>query len=217
MQRYCLLLLLSFFSNSMLAQDEIPSYEGPFHKDRFITGLSGSIRSAALSDNPTSPDRQFLEGYQLGTNSGYFFIDRLATGMSFKVSREVNESVVRIESESMQIGPWIRYYTSLDPRGSVYPEISLQYINYLDNTQIDSAIPEVSILRASGFGIEAGVGFTYVVSDNIGFDIGISYVGGFLNGRSSTTSMPEVVNDNFFLGQLDFRFGFIAIVDEFFF
>jgi len=192
-------------------------YEGPFTKGRYVTGLSGSIRSAALSDNLLSSNRRFLEGYQLGTNSGYFFRDRMALGLNFRVSRDVQESFSRIETETLQIGPWFRYYASREAKGSVYPEISLQYVNFSDNTRsINNSIDERR-LTSSGLGVELGVGFTYVISEHIGFDIGLNYFGGFLNGKSTTSGIPGTQQESFYLGQLNFRFGFIAMVDEFFF
>jgi hypothetical protein len=217
--RWLLSLLIVTVSSLCSAQETKDStvYEGPFTKGRFVTGLSGSIRSAALSDNLLSSNRRFLEGYQLGTNSGYFFRERMALGINFRVSRDVQESINRIESETLQIGPWFRYYTSKEAKGSVYPEISLQYVNFADNTRsIDNSVNERRLI-SSGLGVELGVGFTYVISEHIGFDIGLNYFGGFLNGRSTTTGVSGTQQESFYLGQLNFRFGFIAMVDEFFF
>jgi len=211
------LFLILVLSNGYSQESDSSTYKGPFIKGRYITGLSGSIRSAAVSDNVTSKNRKFIEGYQLGTNSGHFFFDRVVFGVSFKVSRDVQESLNRVESETLQIGPWVRYYTSKDSRGSVYPELSLQYVNFSDNSRTLDTIVEERRLRSSGLGVEVGVGFTYTVGEHIGFDIGLNYFGGFLKGKTTGTDIIGVQEENFFLGQLNFRFGFVALVDEFFF
>ena len=186
--------LIAAFTSYSQEQDSTV-YEGPFRKDRFITGLTGSIRSAAVSENFTSTDRKFIEGYQVGTNSGYFFYERVAIGVSFKVSRDVQESINRTESETLQIGPWIRYYTSPDSRGSVYPELSIQYVNFSDNSRTLDTTIEERFLRSSGVGVEAGVGFTYTVGDNIGFDIGLNYSAAFVNGKTTGTKIVGTEED----------------------
>ena len=202
--------------SSLLAQSA-DSLETPFRKGRWFTGLSGSISSSTVSLD-TSSDNSFTNRYGFSFDTKYFVRKRLALGVTLSASRENAEEFVTQESELFLIGPSARYYVVDNIRGSLFFEGFLGYSKFFERTTIDD--PNFSLdqrEKGGGIGSFAALGFSYVVSDKIIFDLALRYNLNLLSTERINEVSATSTSENIRLADLSFGFGFNIILDEFFF
>jgi len=215
-----LLAILSITGSSLVyAQDseDTTAVASPFRKGRWITGLGGSI-SSSVNDNNSNSSKTFSNRYNFEVRTGPFVKDRWAVGIVFTASRQSSQDVISRESEILQIGPATRYYFSKDSKGSIYVNGAVLFVRTLDSNSIqNSGFAFNEKVEGSGIGANFVLGYTYVVNDWIGFDIGMGYDGSFIQGTVKSDQDITLRDEDFFRGQQFFIFGFNVLLDEFFF
>ena len=209
--------LISLCSLSPLLAQSTDSLQTPFRKGRWFTGLSGSISSSTVSLD-TGTDNTITNRYGFSFDTKYFVRKKLALGVTLSTSRENAEEFVTQESELFLVGPSARYYVVDNIRGALFFEGFLGYSKFFERTTIKD--PNFSFdqrEKGGGIGAFTALGFSYVVSDKIIFDLALRYNLNLLRteriNEVSTTSTTE----NIRLADLSFGFGFNIILDEFFF
>jgi len=65
--------------------------------------------------------------------------------------------------------------------------------------------------------VQLGFGFTYALTDNIGFDMTLRYTGIDIRGDRTDVFTGEKISEDFFRDQLAFSFGFQVFINRFFF
>ncbi len=214
-----LLVILSITGSSLVyGQDpeDTAAVGSPFRKGKWISGLGGSI-SSSIVDNNSSSSKTFSNRYSFEVRTGTFIKDRWAVGMVFTASRESSQDVISRESEILEVGPATRYYFSNNSNGSVYVQGSVLFVRTLDRNSISSGIALDEKVEGSGIGANIILGYTYVVNDWIGFDIGMGYDGSFIQGKVKSDQDITLRVEDYFRGQQFFVFGFSVLLDEFFF
>ena len=215
-----LLAILCITGSSLVsAQDseDTTAVGSPFRKGRWITGLVGSI-SSSIVDNNSNSSKTFSNKYSFEIRTGPFVKDGWAVGIAFTASRESSQDAISKESEILEVGPATRYYFSKNPNGSVYVQGAVLYVRTLDSNSIRNAgFTFDERVEGSGIGGNFILGYTYVVNDWIGFDIGMGYNGSFIQGKVKSDQDITLRDENYFRGQQFFTFGFNVLLDEFFF
>lgn len=216
--RYSFLFLpLFLFATEVHAQEAEGAKTHPFEKGRFITGINGSIRSGQKSRTTinSSQDSKTFD-FTLGTQSGVFIRKRLLLGGSLQVSKSNSEtSVLKLNEEIFTIGPWTRYYLGKDPKASIFIELNLFFAR--ENIDTQSGTITNRELKANGFGGSAGTGFTYVVNNNIAFDLTLAYNAIQFYGKDYNLLTDTSSKINFSESFLAVTFGFRIMLNEFFF
>jgi len=182
----------------------------PFRKGRWLLGMFGTIGSST-TENTTSSAKTVSNHYSIGIGSGVFIIDRLNIGFNLNLEREdvQNEASEDRVVENLFIGPDVMYYISKSQVGSLYFGLSPGFSIYRDETQIlqDEALIE-HVYKGNGFGLMTTFGYTYVIKDNIGLDIGLNWSTHWININEETIETESNSDLNFVISDLTFSFGF---------
>jgi len=216
---FVLLNILNF--GSLKAQEDTLSMKDSFFRaNRFTTGLSGSISTATLKIRKDASGNDVQqEDFTISTRSGYLPIDRLVVGLGLSVTSSGTKSSQRTDvTELLFVGPWVRYYISDNPRGSLYPELLIGFVSAYDLERVViNNVDFDSELKGIGYGVQLGFGFTYALTDNIGFDMTLRYTGIDIRGDRTDVFTGEKISEDFFRDQLAFSFGFQVFINRFFF
>ena len=82
---------------------------------------------------------------------------------------------------------------------------------------IVAGTPSQELLKGKGFGLLLNMGYTYVLHDRIGFNMGLGLRSTWANAEREIDQGRTMNKLNVFTGNLAFTFGFNVILDEFFF
>lgn len=213
---FSLIIIGLFIPQSKAQNDTLIS---PFAKGKFMTGLSGNISSGGVREIGTGFASSVFENkYAINTQSGVFVKDRWSLGLSFTISRINNSDVFNLSSEILALGPFTRYYLSDYHKGSVFIELTLFYANLFEESKLDDPNLNIhSILRGKGIGIKPAFGFTYAFTKTVGFDMGLELSLSVLNATLSDLINETEEKESIFSENVAFRFGFIILINEFFF
>ena len=214
-------LLQIFIFGSVKAQEDTLSVrESFFRAKRFTTGLSGSLSTSTLKIRKDVNGNDVDENdFTISTRSGYLPINRLVVGLGLSINSSGSKSAQRSNNtDILFVGPWTRYYISNDSRGSLYPELLVGFVNAHDLERV--VINNVDFdreLKGIGYGVQLGFGFTYALTDNIGFDMTLRYTGIDVRGNRTDIFTGERVSEDYFQDQVSFSFGFQVFINNFFF
>ena len=190
-----------------------------FAKNRFITGLFGSLTSQTI--NVSKQQNVTTVGYTIGTNSGVFVIKNLVVGLNFAISRyEFNNGIIALDAENLQLGLWSRYYFAVKETSALYAEIIPFYAGVNNETQVyDNAglFLADEIVSGGGFGVQTGIGFTYLLNRTIGFGLTLHYSLASIDTDIEDRILKTSFSNSYFVNQLGFNFNFQVYLDEFFF
>ena len=200
-----------------MAQDD--SLSTPFTKGKFMTALNGHISSGGVRELGSGFASSIFENrYSINTQSGVFIKERWALGLSFGISRLNNSDVFDLSTETLALGPYTRYYLSKYHKGSVFIEFMIFYANLFEETRFDDPSLKIhTILRGKGIGFKPTFGFTYTVSKHVGFDMGLELSYSALDARLTDIINETQSKESIFSEEVSFRFGFIILINEFFF
>jgi hypothetical protein len=189
----------------------------PFRKGKWITGLAGRI-STATTEISSGQDRNFTNHYGINFSPGTFIADRWVVGLAIDFARISSDNVVVDESEIFQVGPFVRFYTSRDPHGSLYFQVLGGYAKFREKIVIAGSNLNInSLINGDGPGFAVGMGYAFLVSETVAFDLGLSYDFIYIDARVTDLTNNVEEKETINRGGTVFSFGFTILIDEFFF
>lgn len=207
-----------FCSNQLQAQQtQADSLDTPFRKGRWLTGLSGSIRSST-SEISGLDEKTVTNEFGLNIATGRFIKDRLLIGGNFNAERASSGGNIDNNRETLFVGPFLSYYISKNHRGSLFTRVSPGYVRYSEEVRLNSlASPTSFASEGGGFGTLLGLGYSYVIDDKIAFDIGFDLNLFWVSVDVEEQPVGTVSTQNIAISNTAFTFGFNIILDHFFF
>ncbi len=182
-----------------------------FRKSRWLIGISGTIGSGTVRTDAASSSG-FNAEYSLSLSGSKFVTDGLAVGMIVRGQRN-NPLRDQRESESAFIGPLVTYFFSKNPVGSAYIQAGPGYVRYREESILDSGGQQINEeVVGNGAGLVSTFGYSIVIKDIVGFDLGFTLVTAWLTG--DRTSDPPLMNsqEKFRIGDYSFSFGFKVLL-----
>ncbi|WP_350286124.1 outer membrane beta-barrel protein [uncultured Croceitalea sp.] len=215
------LVALLLLSASLCAQSQqhtsTDSFNTPFRKGRWLTGLSGSI-SSNTSEVSGLNEKTVTNEFGLNISTGRFIKDRWLFGGNLNADRASSGGTVDSTRETLFIGPFLSYYLSPNHRGSLFTRVSPGYVRYSEETQLNTvALPTEFSSEGGGFGTLIGLGYSYVIHDKIAFDIGFDLNLFWINIDQEQQPLGTVTTQKISISNTAFTFGFNVILDDFFF
>ncbi len=210
------LILLIFISTACLAQESDSAVaETPFRKGRWITGLNGRISSGTTEFDSL---KIRSNSYAISIGTGRIFKDRWLAGLLLEAGRENAEDFNSRESEFLFVGPAVTRYFSKSAQGSVYLLLSPGYARTRESNEfeINGIVDEQEVI-GSGFGLVSTLGYSYVMNDQIGFNIGLTLTNFWIDATRTSALSNVRTSESLKVGELSFTFGFSVILDDFFF
>ncbi|MCW5515691.1 hypothetical protein [Muriicola sp. Z0-33] len=216
----CLLFVILFCTTNCLEAQQTQtqdSLDTPFRKGRWLTGLSGSISSN--TNKETSGDEKTITNeFGLNFSTGNFIKDRWLLGGRINTDRASAAGNVDRTTESLFVGPFVSYYLSENSRGSLFTTLSSGYVRYREETSFnDLTNPIRELSEGGGFGALLGLGYSYVINDQIAFDIGFDLNLFWIGVDQEQQPSGTIGSQNISVSNIAFTFGFNVILDDFFF
>ncbi|PWJ40137.1 hypothetical protein [Sediminitomix flava] len=210
-----LLLLVPF---EVFSQSELDSTYTPFRKGMWISGLSGTMTSNTFIEKNSNLNAN-ANTFDLKSNSAIFIKERWALGWNIIISGSGNSANGGLGSSEISIGPYSRYYFSKTLPGALYVELTALYTNLTDRDDAFNS-GQVALgqeITLDGGGFRAGLGYTHILRRGIAFDFGMEFnalwAGGDVTDLNTDTTTPV----NVYIGGIEFDFGFIIFINEFFY
>ncbi len=184
----------------------------PFRKGRWLTGLNGTISSATSRLDSASNDL-VSNRYSLELSTGIFVEDRWLMGLAFRAEKNGSKQFVERETESLFIGPVSSYYFMKGMTGSVFGSLSPGLVLIRDLTVIDQGgTITKELLVGQGFGLIGEVGYSFVIHDRIGFDLGLGVSSSWINATRESEPGGVTSKEKFQQGNVAFSFGFNVLL-----
>jgi hypothetical protein len=189
----------------------------PFRKGRWLSGLEGSFSSSTLKLG-SSEELFSSNNYGIGIFTGAFFRDRWFIGFNVVANSSSGSGIIERESESLLVGPSLRYFFLKESYGSLYVSALPGYIRVREEGTV---LLEGEVLKQKaegpGFATRIRLGYSYVISQRIVLDVGVGTSLSWLD-VSYTSEIEEVgLKESIFSNGTFFSFGFNVLLDEFFF
>ncbi|WP_299429922.1 outer membrane beta-barrel protein [uncultured Maribacter sp.] len=217
---YLFFLLFSFGILFLRAQNNyIPSdsIATPFREGRWLTGLAGTI-SSNTNKTKSSDKKTITNEFGLNFSTGKFIKGRWLLGGRLNLNRASSSNNVDRTTESLYVGPFSSYYLSKNNRGSLFTTLSMGYVRYREETSFnDLASPITELAEGGGFGTLFGLGYSYVINDQIAFDIGFDLNIFLVDISQEQRPSGTTASENLTVSNTAFTFGFNVILDDFFF
>ncbi len=190
-----------------------------FAKGRVLSSLYGNISNQYA--DVSSRESIKTTGYRIGTKSGVFLKDNWTLGINFSLSRtDFERSNIKLDSEDFLIGLWSRLYFAKNGNSSLYAEITPHYTSIYNANIIQDhqgAIISNEDVYGKGYGIIPGLGFTYIISKNVGFGMSLSYTASKIFLDRTNLALLTKNSDTYNVSELQFNFNFQIYLDQFFF
>lgn len=215
-------LALQWFDCKAFEKDEISSKDSvqlPYRKGPWMAGLSGNLKSISL-DRIGSQRGNFSisNEYDFQLLSGKFIAKKFVIGLIFSATRTDYRQLSHKVSETFSIGPFVRYYLSKNPSGSMFLIGGVLYGQLVESTKISTPQLEYdSEIFGRGPGIFFGLGYTHFLTQNIGLDVLIRYDYFRFNAEFLDNTINSRTFQTIDAVQSFFGFGFIIIIPEFVF
>lgn len=182
----------------------------------FLGGSSNlefnSDKEKVKIDNTTNDRATYLD-FDFRPQIGYFVIDKLPVGIAMDISLDKTKDEINDWEHTWNdfiIGPFVRYYiTDLD--GFMpFAEVSLGIGAGKETSNYGGGSDE-DVREYNAFNFKVGIGGTYFITENVGFDLFIGY------RRNQNTYKDEFGGDRasgdgdvtYSYGGLDFNLGFV--------
>jgi hypothetical protein len=143
-------------------------------------------------------------------------------GLNLSLGNEEYENLSGFfDFEDFSVGPWTRYYFGEGTAGSgimfaeLTPYWSSIYQSFTPDSVQNSALSEV--VTGRGFGIEPGIGFTYLINRNVGFSLMVSYRYSRIAVDIESSSTASSGRSHVTIREPRFAFQFQIYLDKFFF
>ncbi len=199
---------LLFMTLPLSLQIGIDSVTTPFRKSRWLLEMSGNVSSGTVRSDTASASG-FDADYAIRLSGSKFVRDRLGVGLLLQGNRD-NALRDEREAESIFIGPLVTYYFSNSPSGSVFLQGAPGYVRYREEGIVDLGVNEV--VKGQGVGIFSTIGYSIVIKDMIGFDLGFTFLTSWLWGDRIIDNPPATSSENFVVSDYAFSFGFKVIL-----
>ena len=201
--------------NTSVATDTLTT---PFRKGRWLTGLSGSI-SSNTNKTGTSEKKTITNEFGLNFSTGKFIKDRWLLGGKINADRANSAGNVDQITESLFVGPFVSYFLTENNRGSLFTTLTSGYVRYREETSSDNLAntPIRQLTVGGGFGVLVGLGYSYVIHDQITFDIGFDLNLFWVGVDQKQQPSGAIDSQNISVNNIAFTFGFNVILDDFFF
>ena len=198
-----------------MAQTPSDSLSTPFRKGRWLTGISGTFSSSTNKLRSTD-DRSTSNQFGLNINGGSFFKDRWLVGGLIQIDGTEFEGNADITSETFFIGPAVSHYLSPSSQGSLFVLFAPGYARYRDSLNFENAMTIVDQTSSgSGFALNFGLGYSYVIIDRIAFDIGFSVNQAWFSINIEDEGMGTETSDKISISNIAFSFGFKILLEKF--
>lgn len=190
-----------------------------FDKGRVLTSLYGNISNQYVDVNSGGSVK--TTGYRIGTQSGVFLKKNWALGLNFSLSKSnFDKANMQLDNEELLLGLWSRFYFAENGAAALYAELTPHYTSVYNQNNFRNSDGELIFdeeVFGKGFGIIPGIGFTYIISKNVGFGMSLSYTASkvFLDKTESILQSDQ--SDTFTISELQFNFSFQVYLDQFFF
>ena len=210
--------LFLLISLQLVAQEsDSVSFQTPFVKGKWMSGLGGTISTSTVSLD-TTVDKTFTTQYGVNFRSGSLIADRWLVGLAVGFSRRSTDSFIVEDTDLFQVGPFVRFYTGKNPGGSLFFQSSVAYVKFREKTTITtSGFNFGSLTSGDGVGIIIGIGYAFLVTESVTFDLGLNYDFSFIDAKVEDlvngTEEEQTINR----AATIFNFGFTILIDEFFF
>ena len=217
-RQFLFFLLLFFLGQTTFSQViDIDSLNTPFRRGRWLTGLSGNI-SSRTNKEVNADEKTNTNSFGLNFSTGKFVKDRLLVGARLNTDRASSTGNFERTTESLFIGPFVSHYLSKNHRGSLFTTLSPGYIRYREETSFNDLTNSISELsEGGGFGTLLGLGYSYIINDQIAFDIGFDLNLFWVNIEQEQQPSGIISSQNISISDTTFTFGFNVILDNFFF
>ncbi len=207
----------SLYGQETTAATQSDSLTTPFRKDRWLTGLSGTI-SYTNNRAQDSEEESIASQFGIDISTGKFIADRWLLGGILNLTRTSSDGAFERAAESFYIGPFVNYYLSSNSRGSLFATLSVGYALYREESTLVTPVnSRVLILEGGGIGLLAGFGYSYALSDKVIFDIGFEVDTFWIDTQREGGAIEGTISQDIILRSTAFKFGFDVILDEFFF
>lgn len=209
-----LILLFACSTLQSKAQEDSTSLQGPFQKGRQVVNLLGAINSTS-SDQGTGGEKKFSNNYNFSIELGKFVANKHVLGLHFNTNRSHTEHFVFREREMLTIGPFYRYYLSNESKGSPYLQANFTYLNYVDISKVQfDTLSFSNEVIGDGLSTVIGIGYTYVMRNRVGFDIGFEYQWAYVKANRTDKIMMSTESLDVHINEYLFHFGFIVFFDR---
>lgn len=212
---YCFtLLILTIFTLPVSGQDS--ALVSPFTKGRTLVLVGGSISSSSVNKGTGFSGFKYITNdYSLGMSALKLIKNRFGVGGQFYTGRSEYTELVKLETELLYFGPWARFYWNNSRMGSIYPQISLYYVNYYSNSEFENqGIYFDESLTGKGFGTSLGIGYSYVVNNHINLEVGMIYNLFYLFGNLHNELAQSDEQVDFLRTQIMFSVAFGVLFDK---
>ena len=168
--------------------------------DVIVEGMLG------YNSTDDTQDEVKTSNFTFTPKAGYFITNNFALGLELGFGsnkRDDYGSTPSVEKDNvMGIGVFGRYYfAELGQRFKVYSELGVGYLSYKNELEDGNGTTEN---KASGFGIDAGLGFNYFVTPKVAINFALSDLIGYNtykpeNGEATNNFYVNINNfNNFF-------------------
>ena len=210
------LLLLMSLQLAAQKSDSVSS-QTPFLKGKWMSGLEGSISTSRISMDTTT-NSTFINTYGVNFRSGRLLADRWLVGLAVDFFRRSTNALIVEESDLFQVGPFVRFYTSQKPGGSLFFQSSVGYVKFREKTTIITPNFNFgSSTTGDGVGIIVGIGYAFLVTKSVTLDLGLNYDFSFINAKVKDLINRTEEKQHINRAATTFSFGFTILIDEFFF
>ncbi len=171
---------------------------------------TGSLSSSSVygSKNPLSHQIN-SNTYLIGLSGIHLVRNRFGTGGEFYTGRTESNELTRLETEILYFGPVVRYYVSGSSTGSLYPQMSVVYVNYFSRSGSDvSGVFQEEELTGRGFGLNFEFGYAYNVNRWVNFEVAMKYNIFYLSGKIENAANRTATDVDFVRTQLAFSIAF---------
>jgi hypothetical protein len=210
----CILLISTVFTHPVSGQDS--TIVSPFTKGKSLLLVTGNLSSTSVNQGAGFSGFKYITNdYLVGMSALKMIKNRFGVGGVFNTGRNESTELVKLETEVLYFGPWARFYWNNSPVGSLYPQISLLYVNYFSNREAENqGIIYEEALYSKGFGTTLGIGYSYIVNKHVNLEVGMIYNLFYLFGEIHNEYDNSVSKTNFMRTQIMFSVAFGVLFDK---
>lgn len=211
---FSIILFISTYSVS--CQDITKTIETPFSKGRSVVALGGNINSGTSGRiGFVSDSKKFINQYAFDINLAKVVSNNFLIGLQFATERTETEQLVNSETEILTLGPIIRLYLTPGKKGGFFLQGGLLFVNYYErNTLFEQFLSIDESITGHGYAGYFGLGYTYVLNNSIGFEVGFNYRLSSINAEVEDHIGQVKANQNFTRADIMFNFGFIILFNK---
>ncbi|OHX65230.1 outer membrane beta-barrel protein [Flammeovirga pacifica] len=208
-----ILCLICFFNSKLIAQDSLGT---SFKKGRVLLSLSSSTDAINFYDQSIkSPVKGVQTGYDIKTDAHFFVKDNFSVGGRLEMNKKSIDNLVATSQEYFKMSLVFRRYLTKMSNGGIYPEAMLTYgRNFVETSYLQPPAPVDQSFNGNVIGGGLGVGFTYLVKQHFGIDIGLNYNIYRLFGEIDDRVLLSKSNTEYTELHVSFRVGFVILLHD---